>query len=234
MSRALKTVERLLPVLAFAAVLAVILAYVSYTGLIAYMGDSFLLANRAKHLADQFNLNLNNGLVALIYPPLYPILIAFAYRFQDTHLIFRSILIVNALLAASQVFPLSLLLQQYSKISRKNAIWLAAVLVLSPRLVALHFHGYDGGPLLSPFAVASPFRKPGAGSRPPDGLLGRRRNASLVHANAGGGVSGPGRLCDRTHLLFLAGASYGFEAATKSRSNLNLELRHPVRRLEAV
>lgn len=129
---ALKQREHLLPIIAFGAALAATLLYVSYAGLIVYMGDSFLLANRAKHLADQFNLNLNNGLSPLIYPPLYPILIAFVYRFQDPHLIFRLILLVNALVTASQVFPLHLLLEEYSNLSRKNAVWLATAIALAP------------------------------------------------------------------------------------------------------
>ena len=130
--RALERRERLLPIVAFAGVLVAALLYVSYTGLIVHMGDSFLLANRAKHLADEFNLNLNNGLAPLIYPPLYPLFIAFAYRFQDPHTIFRSILFLNCLLTASQVFPLRLILVEYANVTQKNALWLATALALSP------------------------------------------------------------------------------------------------------
>lgn len=66
-------------IVAFAGVFIAAWVYVSYTGLIVFMGDSFLLANRAKHVADQLNLNLNNQLAPLIYPPLYPIVMAIAY-----------------------------------------------------------------------------------------------------------------------------------------------------------
>jgi len=125
--------NRYLPMMvAFAVVLVAAFAYVSYTGLIVFMGDSFLLANRAKHLVDHWDLNLDNGLAPLIYPPLYPILMAAAYLVHDPQANFHLILLINVLLAASQVIPVCLLLEQYCNLSRTVAACLAAALALSP------------------------------------------------------------------------------------------------------
>lgn len=106
--------------------------YAAYTGLYVTMGDSFLLANRSKHVADQFNLNLNNGFAPLVYPPLYPVVLAFAYRFDDPAAIFRVTLGIHVLLTASQVFPLFLLLRHYALLAPRAAAVLAAALALAP------------------------------------------------------------------------------------------------------
>lgn len=117
---------------AFVFVLLATIAYVAFTGLIVFMGDSFLLANRAKHVADQFNLNLNNGMAPLIYPPLYPVVLAFAYRFDDPATIFRMTLAIHALLTALQVVPLFYLLRGYGRLEMRAAAGMAAALALAP------------------------------------------------------------------------------------------------------
>lgn len=128
----LTSVDKKYMAIAFAIVLLAAGVYVAYTGLIVFMGDSFLLANRAKHVADQFNLNLNNRLAPLVYPPLYAVSLAFAYRFDSPDTIFRVTLAIHTLLTALQVFPLFLLLRSYGRLTAKPACGLTIALALAP------------------------------------------------------------------------------------------------------
>jgi hypothetical protein len=118
--------------LALLSVFAVATAYVLFTGLTVFMGDSFLLANRAKHLAAEFNLHLSQSPAPIIYPPLYSIVLAIAYLFQDPGAIFNATLALHVLLTTSQVIPLFLLLSQYGRLAPRPAAGFAAVLALSP------------------------------------------------------------------------------------------------------
>jgi len=117
---------------AFLAVFIAAFAYVRYTGLIVFMGDTFLLANRAKHFADEFNLHVSHGVSPIIYPPLYSLVLSIAYLFDDPADIFKVTLALHVLLTASQVVPLFLLLRQYCHLDAKPAAAMAAVLALSP------------------------------------------------------------------------------------------------------
>lgn len=52
--------------------------YAYFTGLTVFMGDTFLLANRAKHFAGEFNLHLSRSLAPMIDPPLDSVLLSVA------------------------------------------------------------------------------------------------------------------------------------------------------------
>jgi hypothetical protein len=116
----------------FLAVLFLTIAYVRFTGLIVIMGDTMLLASRAKNLVSAFDLSVTQGFSPAVYPPLYSIVLAFAYLFQDPDSIFNATLAFHVLLTSSQLFPLFLLLSQYGRLSPRPAAALAAALALSP------------------------------------------------------------------------------------------------------
>jgi hypothetical protein len=122
-----------LPVwLASAATFVAALALNLWIGLVVFMGDSYLLADRAKHLILAGNLNVNNAVGSLIYPPLYPILISPAYLFHTPETSFRVILILHSLYVACQVWPLYKLLREYGNVPSPYAEWLACALSLAP------------------------------------------------------------------------------------------------------
>ena len=102
------------------------------TGLIVFMRDSQLLADRAKHLVLSGNLNLSNIPGAIVYPPLYPILISPAYLSSNPRTTFQLILVMHSLFVALQVTPYFKLLTEYSKVPARYAVWLALALSLAP------------------------------------------------------------------------------------------------------
>lgn len=102
------------------------------TGLIVFMWDSQLLADRAKHLAQQGNLNVSEVFGGLVYPPLYPIAITPAYFTQNPETTFSLLLLIHALLVALQVWPLRWLLAEYAGVGEKGSAWLAVALALAP------------------------------------------------------------------------------------------------------
>lgn len=127
----LKTHQRLVTNAALA-VAALAMIYVWYTGLIVFMSDSFLLANRAKHLAGEFNLNISHSASPALYPPLYSVFLSVLYLLHNPAAIFRGTLALQVVLTASQVAPLFLLLRQYGRLEPRPAAVLAAVIALSP------------------------------------------------------------------------------------------------------
>lgn len=114
----------------FAFVAAALAAY--WSGLVVFMGDSYLLADRAKHLIQAGNLDVNNSLGGLIYPPLYAIVISPAYLSSNPAITFRVILFIQSLLLASQVWPFYKLLVAYCRLTQRPAAWLAGFLALAP------------------------------------------------------------------------------------------------------
>ncbi len=118
--------------LATAATFIAAAAFNLWIGLIVFMGDSYLLADRAKHLILAGNLNLNNELGSLVYPPLYPILISPAYLSASPSTSFQLILLIHSVMVACQVWPLFKLLTEYSKVPSRTAAWLAAAFALAP------------------------------------------------------------------------------------------------------
>ena len=118
--------------LASGAVFAIAALFNLYVGLVVFMGDSYLLADRAKHLILAGNLQLNEQLAALIYPPLYAILISPAYLVSEPATSFKLILLIHSFLVACQVWPFYRLLTGYSKLSHSSSLWLAAALALAP------------------------------------------------------------------------------------------------------
>ncbi len=114
------------------AVFVVAVVYASFTGLTVFMGDTFLLANRAKHLAAEFNLRISQSPAPLIYPPLYSVVLSIAYLFSEPSTIFNVTLGLHIVLTVSQVLPLFLLLRHYGELPARPAAGLAAALALAP------------------------------------------------------------------------------------------------------
>ena len=104
------------------------------TGLIVFMGDSYLLADRAKHLIQTGTLDVNN-FGSFMYPPLYPIVVSPAYLSSSPAVSFRIILLLHALMVAAQVVPFYRLLAGYAHVAPRHALWLAALLSLAPATI---------------------------------------------------------------------------------------------------
>lgn len=120
---------------AFAAVLLVSVGYTLWVGPVAFMGDSYLLADRAKHLIWQGTLNLNNH-GSIVYPPLYPVVTAFVYRCVPSDHVFLVLTLLNSLLIASTAFPLQRILAVHCKLSGAELIGFTLIIATSPTLLA--------------------------------------------------------------------------------------------------
>ena len=99
-------------------------------GLIVFMGDSYLYAERAKNIALHSNFNLDGG--SFIYPPLYSIILSFAYIFGNPEVSHKVILYINIFLYSLIFFPIRNILIQYCNIKDKYSNILSSILSLSP------------------------------------------------------------------------------------------------------
>jgi len=121
-------------VFCFLGLAAAICGYSLWIGPVAFMGDSYLFADRAKHLFFQGNLNLNNH-GTLVYPPLYSIFLAPCYALTDAARIVVGMTLLNSVLIASTVFPIYRLLAEYSQIAGKERWFLTLLITASPPFV---------------------------------------------------------------------------------------------------
>lgn len=119
----------------FAAAVLVSACYTLWVGPIAFMGDSYLLADRAKHLIWDGTLNLNNH-GSIVYPPLYPVITAFVYRCFAPQNIFLALTILNSVLVASTVFPLQRILAVHCHLRGRSHIGFTLLVATSPTLLA--------------------------------------------------------------------------------------------------
>lgn len=105
-------------------------AYALFVGPVAFMGDSYLLADRAKHIATgSFDLN-NYG--SLIYPPLYPLVIAPLFHLGAPATIHAALIVLNSVLIAAAVIPTWLLLRDHSRLEGVRLRMFTLLIALSP------------------------------------------------------------------------------------------------------
>ncbi|MGD0915977.1 MAG: hypothetical protein ABSB22_05920 [Thermodesulfobacteriota bacterium] len=121
--------ETTLIIVGFTIVLLITTIYCLKTGLIVFMGDSYLLADRAKHLVYEGTLNSEQY---IIYPPLYPLFVSPAYFFLRPEITHKVILALNALIYASAFFPIRLLLKNYSGLKQNGNIIIGVLLTVAP------------------------------------------------------------------------------------------------------
>lgn len=116
-------------IVGFIIVLLATTIYCFKTGLIVFMGDSYLLADRAKHLIYEGTLHSEQY---IIYPPLYPLLVSPAYIFLRPEVTHTIILSLNALMYASAFFPIRLLLKNYSGLKENGSTLVGVLLTVAP------------------------------------------------------------------------------------------------------
>lgn len=118
----------------FLVLAAGICGYSLWVGPIGFMGDSYLFADRAKHLWQLGNLDLNNH-SNLIYPPLFSIILAPFYALGEAGRILTAITLLNSLLVASAVFPVSRLVHRYAGVSGWERWFFTLLISASPTFV---------------------------------------------------------------------------------------------------
>jgi hypothetical protein len=105
-------------------------AYAGWVGPVAFVGDSFFLADPAKYLAGR---SLPGGATLFFfYRPLVSLLWTPLYFIPDPRAILLAIQALNILLYAATIFPLRHILRGYVGLERRAATVLAAVLLLAP------------------------------------------------------------------------------------------------------
>ncbi|WP_411822927.1 hypothetical protein [Leptospira sp. 'Mane'] len=109
------------------------LAYAFVTGPVVFMGDTYLFAERAKHIAFEGSFDLDGGFY--IYPPLYSVFMSIGYLFKDPEITHRIILLTNVFLYSLIFFPIRSILKDYSQVSNKYLNSFSIVLSLSPYLL---------------------------------------------------------------------------------------------------
>lgn len=100
------------------------------TGFHIYFHDSWIYTDMAKRIALNSSLKMDYVL-NLIYPPLYPFIISFAYYFKSQETIFTAIKFINIMVYSTAFIPIFLILNKYSELSKKLAFVGAILLVIN-------------------------------------------------------------------------------------------------------
>jgi hypothetical protein len=96
-------------------------------------GDSWIFTDLAKRIA--LNHSLRMEVFDIVYPPLYPLLISWAYFFKNPENIFWAIRSSNMVAYSATFIPLYLLLIGYSGLSRRLAFSFALLLSVAPTTI---------------------------------------------------------------------------------------------------